>query len=349
MRFKLLCRTAILIGLMIQFLGIIPLERCYSTGLDIAVNPHGAFHNPPTRTRPIVIAMVPKSLDNPVFIDSMETAELAASLHNVLLDWVAPFKVNPEMQVKIIEGLIREKVDGIAVSCSDPEKLRGVIAKAAAAGIKVATFDADCPGSKRIFYCGTDNYHAGWVCGQAMARLVTQKGLTQKPLKTAILTGGLKAANLNERIRGFKAATAGKIRLNYRALLACDDDTVTGARMVESYLKQHPDTEAFFFTGGWAFFGPTESMPIYQEWCQNGGIAVSMDTFYPVLQAAKKGFAQALVGQDFRKTGELTVSYLVCAIKGLPIPADVLDTGLEIADQSNFDRLLKQKKPWEMK
>lgn len=349
MRHKNLCRFAIFTVLLTQFLMVAPLERSHSFAGDPAINQKGAFRNPPTRTRPIVIAMVPKSLDNPVFIDSMETAELTARLHNVLLDWVAPFKVNPEMQVKIIEGLIREKVDGIAVSCSDPEKLRGVIAKAVAAGIKVATFDADCPGSPRIFYCGTDNYRAGRVCGQAMVRIVTQKGLAQQPLKTAILTGGRKAANLNERIRGFKDAAAGKIQLNYQALLACDDDTVTGARMVESYLKQHPDTEAFFFTGGWAFFGPTESMPIYQEWCQNGGIAVAMDTFYPVLLAAKKGFAQALVGQDFRKTGELTVSYLVCAIKGLPIPADILDTGLELADSSNFDRLLRQKKPWEMK
>jgi ribose transport system substrate-binding protein len=74
-----------------------------------------------------------------------------------------------------------------------------------------------------------------------------------------------------------------------------------------------------------------------------------MDTFFPVLQAAKKGFAQALVGQDFRKMGEATVTYLVSSIKGLPIPGEYIDTGLELADQSNFDRLLKTKKPWEMK
>jgi ribose transport system substrate-binding protein len=182
-----------------------------------------------------------------------------------------------------------------------------------------------------------------------MVRIITKKGLANKELHTAILTGGIEAQNLNERIRGFKEAVTGKIRLNYQALLACDDDTSTGAKVVESYIKLHPETDVFYFAGGWAFFGPPESMPLYQKWCDSGGLAVSMDTFFPVLQAAKRGFAQALVGQDFRKMGELTVNYLVCAIKGLPIPSEYIDTGLEMADHSNFDLLLKEKKPWEMK
>lgn len=301
------------------------------------------------QTRPIVIAIVPKSLDNPVFVDSMETAMLTAKELGVNLEWVAPFKVNPDLQVKIIEGLIWRKVDGIAISTSDPEKIRKVIDLAVAAGIKVATIDADCPDSKRLFYCGTDNYKAGWACGEAMVKIVTERGLADKRLRTAILTGGIEAHNLNERIRGFKEAVAGKLDLEYVALLACDDDTSTGAKVVEAYIKEHPETDLFFFAGGWAFFGPTESMPFYQEWCNNGGIAVSMDTFYSVLQAAKKGFAQALVGQDFRKMGELTVRYLVDAIQGKPIPMEYIDTGLELADESNFDQLLSEKKPWEMK
>jgi ribose transport system substrate-binding protein len=302
-----------------------------------------------SRKRPIAIAIVPKSLDNPVYMDAKETAELAARKQNVLLEWVAPFKVDPDAQVKVVEGLIWRKVDGIAISCSDPKKMKAVIAKAVAANIKVVTIDADCPGSKRLFYCGTDNYKAGRACGEAMVKIITQRGLASQNLSTAILTGGIEAHNLNERIRGFKEAVTGKIKLNYTAILACDDDTTTAAKAVESYIKKHPETRAFYFAGGWAFFGPTESMPFYQKWCDDGGLAVSMDTFYPVLQAARKGFVQVLIGQDFRKMGELTVNYLVCAIKGLPIPEEYINTGFEIADHSNFDQLLKQKKPWEMK
>lgn len=130
----------------------------------------------PPKTRPLVIAIVPKSLDNPVFVDSMETAMSTAKELGVKLEWVAPFKVDPDLQVKIIEGLIWRKVDGIAISTSDPEKIRKVIDKAVEAGIKVATIDADCPESQRLFYCGTDNYKAGWACGEAMVKIVTERG-----------------------------------------------------------------------------------------------------------------------------------------------------------------------------
>ena len=133
-------------------------------------------NQPLSRTRPLVIAISPKSLDNPVFVDAKETAELTARRLNVILEWVGPFKVDPAVQEMIIEGLIRRKVDGIAVSCSDVERMRSVINKAAAAGIKVATIDADIPDSKRLFYCGTDNYKAGYACGEAMVRLVRERG-----------------------------------------------------------------------------------------------------------------------------------------------------------------------------
>ena len=150
----------------------------------------GSSSMPPlSRTRPLVIAISPKSLDNPVFVDAKETAELEARRLNVVLEWVAPFKVDPAVQERIIEGLIRRKVDGIAVSCSDVERMRRMINKAAAAGIKVATIDADIPDSKRLFYCGTNNYKAGYACGEAMVRLVRERGLADKPLRTAILTG----------------------------------------------------------------------------------------------------------------------------------------------------------------
>lgn len=302
-----------------------------------------------TRTRPIVVAVVPKSLDNPMYIEVKEAAEMTARKLNVALEWVAPFKVDVQEQIGIIKGLIRRKVDGIAVSCSDGERLREVIDEAVDAGIKVATMEADAPGSKRLFYCGPDNYQAGYLCGEAVVRIVTEKGWAKRSLQTAILTGGLNAHNLNERIRGFKAATANRINLNYHALLSCDDDTTAAARETEAYIKEHPETEVFFFAGGWVFFGPPESLPLYAEWRRNGGIAVSMNTYYPLLQAAERGFVDFLVGEDLQRMGEFTVSYLVCAIKDLPFPGDFIDISLELADQSNFVQLLRSKKPWDMK
>lgn len=301
------------------------------------------------RTRPIVISIVPKSLDNPMFIEVKEAAELTAQRLNVILEWVGPFKMDVDTQIQIIEGLIRRKVDGIAVSCSHEERLQAVLDQAVASGIKVATMGADAPKSKRLFYCGTDNYRAGVACGEAMVKIVTKKGWTDRELKVAVLVGSIHAHNQQERIRGFKDATAGRLDLNYQAMLVCNDDITTAAKEVEAYIRKHPETDVFFFTGGWAFLGPPEAMPFYDQWCRNGGIAVSMDTCYPVLEAAQRGFAQALVGQDFKRMGEFTVSYLVCAIKDLPYPGEFIDTGLEIVNQTDFERLLLTRRPWDIK
>ena len=193
-----------------------------------------------------------------------------------------------------------------------------------AAGIKAAMINADCPEINAFLRHDTIRPAGPWL-------KTSSAGATDKKLKRDPMGG--RGAQLKRRIRGC-GAVAGKLDLDYVALLACDDDTSTGAKVVEAYIREHPETDLFYFAGGWAFFGPTESMPLYQEWCNNGGIAVSMDTFYSVLQAAKKGFAQALLGQDFRKMWELTVKYLVDAIKGLPAPMEYIDTGLELADES---------------
>ena len=85
-------------------------------------------------------------------------------------------------------------------------------------------------------------------------KIVTERGLADKRLRTAILTGGIEAHNLNERIRGFKEAVAGKLDLDYVALLACDDDTSTGAKVVEAYIREHPETGFILFLRRMGFF-----------------------------------------------------------------------------------------------
>ena len=114
------------------------------------------------RTRPIIISIVPKSLDNPMLVEAKAAAELTARRLNVQVEWVGPFKVDVDTQIQIIEGLIRRKVDGIAVSCSDEERLRPVIDKAVAAGIKVATIGADAPEATVCFIAGPIIMRPGW-------------------------------------------------------------------------------------------------------------------------------------------------------------------------------------------
>jgi hypothetical protein len=131
----------------------------------------------------LVIAMVPKALDNPVFTTTREAAKEAAAELGVELIWTASQRADAAEQVAVIESLIQKKVDAIGISVNDPTALKDVIDKAVEAGIVISTWDSDSSDSKRLFYLGTDNYAGGVQCGELM------KGLLPDGGKVTILTG----------------------------------------------------------------------------------------------------------------------------------------------------------------
>src|SRR5262249_41313013 len=72
---------------------------------------------------------------------------------------------------------------------------------AVAAGIPVITVDSDAASSKRLFFIGTNNYEAGQIGGQAVAKELGGKGNV-----VALLTAD--QPNLEERLNGYRAVFA---------------------------------------------------------------------------------------------------------------------------------------------
>lgn len=303
-----------------------------------------------TPNKDITIAMVPKSLDNPVFLDALEQGERIGRELGVKVEWLGPMQSDTNVQIAIVESLIRRKVDGIVISCIDPAKIKPVINKAVQAGIKVATFDSDSPDSNRLFYCGTDNYAAGVACGKALIKEAKARGKDKKVLNLLIMTADKESNNLNKRLNGFlETAREGGIQLNIIDTLYCNDDVNIAGDMLEKHIRTEDTPDVFFSTGGWPFVSPPESLPGFHAWCKDGGISILVDTYYPVLEAAEKGLADSLVGQNFNKMGELSIKNLYKAIKGEKIPSSFINTGLELGDKSNFAKLLEGKQRWEIK
>jgi ribose transport system substrate-binding protein len=304
----------------------------------------------PPKQSDTIIAMVPKSLDNPVFLDAKEEGERIGRELGIKVEWLGSMQTDSYEQGIIVESLIRRHVDGIVVSCIDPEVMRPIINKAVNAGIKVATFDSDCPDSNRLFYCGTNNYAAGEACGKALIKALKEKRKDRQPLDLLVMTADEGDNNLNERLNSFiDTARKGGIIMNVGHKLYCRDDINLAGDLLEKYIRSGKTPDVFFSTGGWPLIVPAESLPGFQAWCKNGGTSIVMDTFYPILDAAKKGLADSLVGQDFKKMGELSIRNLYKAIKGNEIPLKFIDTGMELGNKSNYDLLLKGKQRWEIK
>jgi ribose transport system substrate-binding protein len=290
----------------------------------------------------ITIAVVPKSLDNPVFLDTKQGAEDKGEELGITVNWTGPVKADAAEQVQVLEGLIQQGVDGILVSANDPTALNDVIAKAVEEGIVVATFDSDAPESERLFYAGSNNYQLGVRSAELMIDLVEDE---PAPVETAILTGVPGAHNLEERIRGFEDTIEGT-NIEVVTIQAGEDDINKSVQVIEDYTRAHPDLDAWWFDGGWPFFAPPETLVEIRNFRENGGYLISVDSFWPMLDALESGMADYLVGQDFYQMGISGIENLAAAIQGEEPESEFIDTGMEVVSPDNVDEVRETKTPW---
>ena len=100
-------------------------------------------------------------------------------------------------QNEIIEQAIVSKVDAIVVSPDDSSAIIPALNKASDAGIKIFTWDADAPNSKRLFYvAAVDDVQIGADVADALATSCGQKG------KILLVSGQPTAENLNLHLKG---------------------------------------------------------------------------------------------------------------------------------------------------
>src|SRR5260370_15630058 len=75
------------------------------------------------------------------------------------------------------------------------------IDRAIAQGIPVITVDSDARSSKRLLFIGTDNYKAGEIGGDVLAKSLKGKG-------NVIVLSMPEQGNLRDRLRGYQDALA---------------------------------------------------------------------------------------------------------------------------------------------
>jgi ribose transport system substrate-binding protein len=144
-------------------------------------------------------AVVPKAMNNPFFDIARDGCmKRAKELGTVECVYRGPIEHEPATQVQIIQDLITQRVDGLAISVSDVGAAAGVIKAARDAGIHVITFDADAPGSAREVYIGTNNKDLGRALGEMLVEAQPRVGTY------GMVSGGPAAANLNERLAGVR-------------------------------------------------------------------------------------------------------------------------------------------------
>lgn len=98
-------------------------------------------------------------------------------------------------QKRILEDLLTQGVDGIAVSPIDPEGQQDLLNEVGEA-TKYITHDSDAPDSNRLCYIGMDNYDAGRMAGQLIKEAIPDGG------EVMIFVGRLEQLNAKLRRQG---------------------------------------------------------------------------------------------------------------------------------------------------
>lgn len=78
-------------------------------------------------------------------------------------------------QKRILEDLLTQGVDGVAISPIDPEGQRDILNEVAENTISI-THDSDAAMTKRMAYIGMDNYEAGRMCGKLIKEAIPDGG-----------------------------------------------------------------------------------------------------------------------------------------------------------------------------
>lgn len=160
------------------------------------------------------------------------------------------FRINPDnsaaTQQSIVNDLVANGIQGIAISPVDPANQTQMLNSAAAKSL-VITQDSDAPNSNRKCYIGTDNVAAGRQAGQLIKEAIPQGG------KIMLFVGVLDAENAKQRLQGIKETLEGS-NVTIIDVRTDNGDSVRAKANAADTLVNHPDVAAL--VGLWSYNGP---------------------------------------------------------------------------------------------
>ncbi len=231
-----------------------------------------------------------------------------------------------EGQIAIIESMVAQGVQGIAVTPTGPQ-VQPALDAAVEAGVKIILIDNDLPDwTAKTAVVATDNKAGGVLAGEWLAT-VLKDGDT-----LGVLEGVAGVPALDDRVTGMIEGL-GALGVEVVQQLPTDCDQVKGVNAAETILTAHPDVTAIYGACGPPIIGALESI-------SNAGrtpdsiIVVGFDASPDEVAAIVAGTQDASVAQFPAKMGELGIETTYKAVIGEAVEANV-DTGTAIVTKEN--------------
>ena len=302
-------------------------------------------------------ALVPKAMNNPFFDLARDGCEKAdQELSDVKCYYIGPGEHTELEQVQIVQDLISQGVDGIAVSPSNAAAMGKALKRARDAGIPVMTWDADLLDEDkhiRTTFVGTSNYDIGVNLAKIAKQLKPNGG------SLCLQTGGAAAANHNERLAGVRDTLAGRGKttppgdvLNgvngWREVSGCplitDDDGTRAVQGLTDILNKESGLDVFISTGAftqWNDNAYRQAVAPHKARMDSGGLVILVaDTLDMQMEQLADGLAQGNVGQRPFEMGYKAMYFLKDIVAGKTVK-DPFYTGLDVCTRDNHRTCLQ--------
>src|SRR6266487_712596 len=288
------------------------------------------------------IGLVAKSQGNPVFqaarVGANDAARDLGKKYGIeiKIEWRTPNEEDAQKQAEAIEQLVLAGADGVAVSCSDANKLTDAINSAVKNGVPVATFDSDAPNSKRFVTYAIDDVNCGEQVMDELAKFMSGKGVV------AILAGNQNAPNLQKRVLGAKTAAKKYPGIKIRDTYYHKETPQDAAAKVEQVMQANPDVTGWAMIGGWPLFTDNAL-----KWQPGTVKCVSVDALPPELAYLRSGHVQLLLAQQVYEWGYRSTEHLINKIYLKKNPTSVKDISpLVPVTKDNVDEFARNWDKW---
>jgi ribose transport system substrate-binding protein len=260
---------------------------------------------------------------------------------------VGPDTYDPANERDAFHALLSKnpKPAGILVSPADPDMMKPEIDSAIAAGIPVLTIDTDSPASNRLFFIGTNNYQAGQLGGQLMAKQLNGKG-------NIVVFTMPNQVNLEERMHGYKDVLERYPGIKITQVIDIKGDPRIAFDQTQAMIDKKEPVDAFACLEAQA--GKEVATVLENNHLAGKKVIVAMDTDDKTLEWVKKGVIAGTIAQkpytmgyvgikmvDDYHHSEQDIAKMASSTGPMsPLPAFV-DTGATLVDKNNVDEIIQ--------
>jgi ribose transport system substrate-binding protein len=281
------------------------------------------------------IAFVVANVNDGFYQKAHQGAAEEADRLGVTLLFQGPTQFSAQAEIPVVDTLLAQHPDAIAIAPADPTALIAPLKKWAEAKIPIVTYDGYLtnPPFPLVSEIMSDNLAGGRLAGEEMGKLIGGKG------KVAIidLAAGLRV--LNDRKDGFVAT----LKEKYPDVQVVDTqltglDFPRAQTIVQTYINKYPDLAGIFCTYSFATeYGGAGLLSVH---AQKRIQLVGFEAGPKEIQLIRQGVLNATVAQKPAEEARLAVDYAYDQASGQtdniekkPVLGDV------VIDAENIDRM----------